>query len=248
MMTRNLKLKLNIKDDELKAINKKIKPIISKKITKRECGIYCIPKELFSEDKKVSDEIRYEIEVKNKNVSTKLIKKSIDPKIGTDVKYKDYKRIVIIIESPHRDEYDDDFKPIGPAQGKTGDMIKSNIENIIKLFNITDGKYILIISNPVQFQASLGSFYDNGLHKSIRNNVWSALYKICKEDFIKRLEIYEPDYILNATTAGRKYRVNKAIKTVKSIGNKKNQELKESYHPSFWNNGEITMKKNNKNK
>lgn len=252
MITRNLKVKLSIKGNEFREINKKMKSVIGKEIKDRNNGKYSIPKELFRCDKKVYDEIRYKIEIENGIVRKKKIEKYISSKVDIDDDYKSYKRIVVIIESPHKDEYDDNFNPKGPAQGKTGDMIEKNIDQILELFkgedeNVENSKYILIISNPVQFQASLGSFYDNGLHKSIRNNIWSELYKIYKDDFVKRLEEYEPNYILNATTFGRKYRINKAIRIVKSSENSKIQKVKESYHPAAWNDGEITMKKD-KNK
>ncbi|WGX76922.1 hypothetical protein QJS64_07845 [Paraclostridium bifermentans] len=205
MIKNDLEIKLSIKNDKLKDINQKMKSIIGKEIKSNTGGKYSIPKELFSDDKKVSDVIRYKIEVKNetKTISRILIEECIDSNVDLDKKYKGYKRIVIIVESPHKYEYSFDYKPIGPAQGKTGIMIEKNIDKILELFDITDGEYILIISNPIQFQASLGSFYAWGLHDSIRNNLWTKLYEIYKTDFELRLKIYKPDYILNATTDGR---------------------------------------------
>lgn len=235
MINNDLEINLSIKNDNLKDINQKMKSIIGKEIKSNTGGKYSIPKELFSDDKKVSDVIRYKIEVNKGTIIRKtLIEESIYSKMNIDRKYKGYKRIVIIIESPHKDEYSFDYKPIGPAQGKTGIMIEKNIDKILELFNITYGKYILIISNPVQFQASLGSFYSGGLHDSIRNNLWTKLHEIYKTDFESRLNRYKPDYILNATTDGRQKRIDKLIKNL--IAEKKN-----SKHPSCWDYGKINM-------
>lgn len=267
MINKDLEIKLRIDNDKLDDINQKMKSIIGKEIENNIDRMYSIPKELFSDDKKVSDVIRYKIKVKNGTIiSRTLIEESIDAKMDIDRKYKrydkykkyskpeifrkytryieskTYKRIVIIIESPHKYEYSFDYKPIGPAQGKTGIMIEKNIDKILELFDITDGKYILIISNPVQFQASLGSFYDGDLNDSIRTNLWIKLYEIYKANFELRLKIYKPDYILNATTAERKDKVNEAIENLVSQVDHKIQK-KESYHPCVWKNGEITMKK-----
>lgn len=249
MINNDLEIKLSIEDYEIEDINLKMKSIIGKDIKIKPGGMYSIPKELFNDDKKVSDVIRYKIEVnKGTIISKTLIEESIDSKINIDRKYKKYrkykmyrkykkyKRIVIIIESPHKYEYSFDYKPIGPAQGKTGIMIEKNIDKILELFGIEDGKYILIISNPVQFQASLGSFYPWGLHDSIRNNLWTKLYEIYKTDFESRLKRYKPDYILNATTDGRQKRIDELIENL--IAEKKN-----SKHPSCWDYGKINMYK-----
>lgn len=238
MINKDLEIKLSIEDYELDDVNLKMKSIIGKDIKIKPDGMYSIPKELFSDDKKVSDVIRYKIEVKNetKTISRILIEECIDSNVDLDKKYKGYKRIVIIVESPHKYEYSFDYKPIGPAQGKTGIMIEKNIDKILELFGTKDEKYILIISNPVQFQASLGSFYPWGLHDSIRNNLWTKLYEIYKTDFESRLKRYKPDYILNATTDGRQKRIDELIENL--IAEKKN-----SKHPSCWDYGKINMYK-----
>ena len=240
MIEDSLKVKLTIKDNKLEEINQRMNYIMGLDIKKNENKEYLIPKELFADDKRVNDVIRYIIDIKDNKISIKTIEKSIKSKNDIDAEYyKNHKKIVIIIESPHRYEYTFDYKPIGPAQGKTGIMIEKNIHNILKKYEIKEGKYIVIISNPVQFQASLGTFYSGEINKSIRNRIWLQLYNIYENDFISRLKEYDPNYILNATTSDK---TNKIKSTLKGDENLKNITLESSYHPSYWTNGKIKFK------
>lgn len=69
--------------------------------------------------------------------------------------------IVIVLESPHIDEYDPDTKkPIGPAYGKTGDLINKHLIGILnsepRIRTLKNGSYDLILVNAIQHQCSLG--------------------------------------------------------------------------------------------
>ncbi len=71
--------------------------------------------------------------------------------------------IIIILESPHIDEYKDGA-PIGPANGKTGDNINKYLCNILSeamlskviMVNPKTKKYDLILINAIRYQCSLG--------------------------------------------------------------------------------------------
>jgi hypothetical protein len=131
------------------------------------------------------------------------------------------KSIVLILESPHIDEYglclDDKGNlkrlcPIAPAQGDTGTSIDSQLSHVLaniqrKLTQkekLGCGFYRFIIVNPVPYQTSLGSLY-NGLNKPIRNAIWKEMWNIVavKNDFFNRIHSYNPSLIINACTGGK---------------------------------------------
>ncbi|MBS6024322.1 MAG: hypothetical protein KIB00_09570 [Paeniclostridium sordellii] len=227
MIRKDLEIKLSIGYNEKERINAKMKSIMGIDIKRSKTGSYIIPKELFDSSKKVNDVIRYEIKFNNKNKTINLVEENTDL---LDSKYSEYKKLAIITESPHKNEYSFNYEPIGPAQAKTGIMIEKYMDVLLSEFDISDGKLIIIISNPVQFQASLGTFYYGKIISSIRDNLWTALYD--EKEFLSRLSTYKPNYILNASTYGRIHRINKAISSYKN--NYNNVMLKQSNHPSDW--------------
>lgn len=123
--------------------------------------------------------------------------------------------IVLIIESPHRNEYvSGTLSPISPAQGATGLNIAKFIADVLRQslsrqrrggVDIQyDVDYQLVICNPVQFQASLFHLHGRSLsgkaEKMLRNISWRALFEIESRDFIARLSRYMPKMIINACT------------------------------------------------
>lgn len=92
--------------------------------------------------------------------------------------------IILILESPHTDEFDKNGDPIGPANGPTGRNIR---EHIAKIFpNFSD--YHLILMNAIPFQCSLGVATEH-----FRDNVFKAAWDDDKvgagffEDRLKKL-------------------------------------------------------------
>lgn len=136
------------------------------------------------------------------------------------------KTIVIVLESPHKDEYEnsatpsgDVGRPIAPAQGKTGTRIRNFFHHVLCSCPTLCGQLEehttrVVISNPVPFQASLASIVSipasendsksapKRKRKKLRDAVWSALweYGAIQDDFQTRLESYCPDFIINACT------------------------------------------------
>ncbi|BBE30556.1 hypothetical protein OSSY52_06970 [Tepiditoga spiralis] len=196
---------------------------------------------LFTKDKKVQDVWRYnyipEKGVIN-NKTSDFNSKFNDKKIPLDIKNS----IILLLESPHKDEYQkNNFIPIAPAQGATGRAIEKfkdrnssktlkylTIEDLLKKTNIIEKSPILLV-NPVQYQASLGSFTKK-LNKNLRNNLWKSLFNELKNDFISRITIYKPLLIINGCTNDLKDEVNNCINTNKIIN---------VPHPYNWSFGGI---------
>ena len=120
--------------------------------------------------------------------------------------YNDKKTIVIILESPHRNEFLEDF--IGPALGKTGEKLDEYLEKRLneKLSELSkktagklNGEYRVILCNAIQYQASLGLDTEY-----LRDRVWLNLWlkRKLRNNFIERLKSYNPDIIFNLCTLG----------------------------------------------
>lgn len=162
------------------------------------------------------------------------------------------KRVALILESPHKDEYDILYNPLVPANGLTGKKIYGKL--ITKLSNkITlqpNEIYEIHLMNPIQYQCSLyhelevfdfgAHIYGNGIvhNRIITNKVFSGLFfgrnskhiNYFRNDFIRRLKFYNPDIILNCCTSAKKNIVEKAI-YVFNINKKNYVKLA---HPSSW--------------
>lgn len=118
--------------------------------------------------------------------------------------------IALIIESPHKHEYDyeNGFKPVGPAQGPTGEKIDELLCELLQskdALGLPAGYYDLLIVNPVQFQASLHRLHGLGLTgnsvvQGLRDRSWRAIYALEGPDFLKRMNCYRPWAVLMACT------------------------------------------------
>lgn len=257
--------------------NEKIIEAFRKKFAQRKNGDdfyandYCkyyenkieIDASFFAEKKKVQDVWRYNIKKNKRSNHFELWNSENNRKISEDNQYTDKPATeakgnvcLLIIESPHKDEYDENFNPIAPAQGKTGknienyfcEIINSLDESIKRVFckkikkkdnqNKQESYEVmqLIICNPVQFQASLYELHQSENswdYSNFKDSIWRKLYNndIGKErSFINRVnKTYKPKIIINACT----YNVGKVV----DAKIKKMQEhfyLKASSHPSVW--------------
>lgn len=118
------------------------------------------------------------------------------------------KTIVIVLESPHKDEYLRDVsQPIAPAQGSTGSNIQDYLDCVIRkcpaLCDELEGiEARVVLANPVQFQTSLASVVRWSDWHLVRDAVWRDIWnsQLIQEDFEARLESYSPDIIINACT------------------------------------------------
>ena len=110
--------------------------------------------------------------------------------------------------------------------------------------------YEIFLINPIQYQCSMyhelevadfgAHIYGGKCNRKITNQVFSALFfgrklnnnlQPLRQDFINRLNNYNPDYILNCCTSQKKSVVKTAIKKSRNLNKKTYFKLK---HPSMW--------------
>lgn len=115
---------------------------------------------------------------------------------------KSYKNLLIVLESPHKDEYKDkEF--IAPALGKTGINLKDKFESKINkvIENNTDlrGLYNIVLVNAIQYPTSLGFTTSN-----FRDRIWLDLWIVngFRKELIERINNYSPSIIINLCTNG----------------------------------------------
>lgn len=121
--------------------------------------------------------------------------------------YKEFLDLVVILESPHIDEFkseakDKSGKKYRPANGVTGKRFKENFDTIInnKYSSKLRGEdYIVHVVNSIQYQCSLGI-------KPIyfRDYVWLTLWKRkdIRNSFEDRIKKINPKIIINCCTQG----------------------------------------------
>lgn len=122
--------------------------------------------------------------------------------------------IVLILESPHKDEYEiknGELIPRSPAAGDSGRAIHNYFTSHVLpiLINLGlklefDKEYKFYIVNPVPYQTSMVNIHQEGLISSLRDKVWEKMYPILKQDFVERLKKYKPTVILNGCTSNLK--------------------------------------------
>lgn len=118
--------------------------------------------------------------------------------------YKNKKKIIIILESPHREEL---ASQMYPAKGRTGKNIKNFLQAYLQLnqwSNLDQKELDIIVMNRIPYQTSLGDYYKGKLDKYIRSTIFLAIWKkkSIKKDFCDRLSKYanDDDLIINACT------------------------------------------------
>ena len=147
------------------------------------------------------------------------------------------KNILIILESPHRFEFDINGNPVGLAMGKTGENLFSLFTHALKKSNmlIENGSYNVILTNAIQYQTSCGL---NPIDRKIRDSNFLDIYNNYggEEDFRKRIYTIKPKYSFNLCTGGRNPEglraiVSKSLDKFKLI---KHKHYTEGNHPASW--------------
>ncbi len=143
----------------------------------------------------------------HKNYKNKIIRSKEEYQRDYTSDYSKYKSLVVILESPHLDEFDvidKNKKIIGnrPANGKTGERFRKEFEQIINnkySSKLSKGNYFVYLVNSVQYQCSLGAKTN-----IFRDYVWLTLWleREIRENFIDRLKIINPSIIINCCTNG----------------------------------------------
>jgi len=151
--------------------------------------------------------------------------------------------LIILLESPHKKEYDSYGNPLRPANGRTGFNINNKLSNIISNLNINFNKrdiYTVWIMNAIQYQTSAY----NQLHnvnkynknwRKLRNNVFKTMWDSfsLKKDLIKRINSLPGTtyLILNCVTGGK---ATYGLRSLVSKFLKNNFVILEQNHPSTW--------------
>ncbi len=174
--------------------------------------------------------------IKNSNYSDILLNK--DLKID--------KSITLILESPHKAEFEyfnNYLKPISPAQGSTGKNIDNKLQKLLveiisnnNLSDLESENYKLVIINPISFQTSLHFFHRKSLSeyhfKKLRDKVWQESWEkdiTYKKNLSANLKKINSNLIINACTSNLSPLIQEFLEN-----NFKNKHLVKSYHPSAW--------------
>ena len=116
--------------------------------------------------------------------------------------------IVIVLESPHRNEYDKNGNAIKSASGHTGEKLGEFLsEKINKLrkdqkeLGLDCDSYNVYAVNAIQYQCSCGL---KPIQPELKNTIFRALWPCLKEDFLNRIKQLNPVLIINMCTGGIK--------------------------------------------
>lgn len=159
--------------------------------------------------------------------------------------------IVILLESPHKGEYDDKFKRIAPLQSR--ELFKDHLAEVLKEVarhgaDIPHGD--ITLCNPVRYQASLHRLIKNPRTKvdgkfktplsqsqldAIRDLIWEELFRvdIVHRDFISRLCSYQPRLVINCVTDKLKGHVQEVLRHLVVQGCL-NCDIAVASHPAAW--------------
>lgn len=234
--------------------NKKNKLKIYDSVRVKKDNKSIVIKNLFSRERATQDVWRYTLiiekdkypELKENKEKDDTFKKSNynDQKIKAMEDSDEFiGSIILMLESPHKKEYDEEYKPISPAQGITGRNINNNISIIINdlihnfKHSFEEGKYKFIICNPVQYQTSLHCIHRQGLgkkaYKDLRDNIWIEIFnqKKIKDDLKDRIASYDSKLIINACTSNLQEYVDGFLKEEFS-----NLKVIKTSHPVRWGN------------
>ena len=119
--------------------------------------------------------------------------------------------LVILLESPHRDEYLNNCidQPQAPALGSTGRNVRKHLMDVVNscchIRNRLDKVTRVILANPIQFQCSLVWVIESNRSnrwKEVRDAVWKALWnqQAIRNECRERLKRHNPNFIINACT------------------------------------------------
>lgn len=209
---------------------------------------------LFSKD----DTWKFRVFTTKKNYKSlrgiKIPEKNIKTYMNEKYPKSDYKRLIIVLESPSRYEY---FlqEPLLSAQAATGCGVDFYLTSrkFIENFRLDKRKkYVVLLVNPIQYQCSChmilerhrlasGTEYAdrNGLKcnvfkKFFCENVEGAVGANLRKCFNHRLETYSPEYIVNCCTKDLKPLVEEAINDVKKVRSLQNALVQTDTHLSKW--------------
>jgi len=149
--------------------------------------------------------------------------------------------IVLLGESPHREEFDGARTPIGPMRDRnTRRNLCGHLSSVIgraqNILGINLSDVDVVIANPVQFQASLAHFMrdrDICLQTWLRNAVWKGLFadSAIRGDFRRRISAYNPALVIVATTYDLRKPLRDELRNLSLV----DRAVVVSHHPCVWN-------------
>ncbi len=252
MNNKNYNLFIELNDSVIKIeISSDIKNKLKKKLLNENKKDIHLTKQIFSVEKKVPDVFRF---ILNKLPNQNFNAKKNDSDENISYKYLENfnknispKHIVLLLESPHKDEYDENLNPLAPALGDTGTKLTNMLHHVFNLnkekLNLIENEYRIILVNPIQYQTSLNYLFENPnekINKSLRNKVWKKIWENeeIKKDFLNRILKLNPSIIFNGCTKELKSSVNEDLKKISTELN--NCKIFQIHHPSSWNIPELT--------
>lgn len=140
--------------------------------------------------------------------------------------------IVVVLESPHEEEYGPDFTPLGPLRRPSSrTRLRGQLPRLLQEAELDWAAVAgseVILANPVQLQASLHRLMQPNyqtLQHGVRNQVWRALYYLpeIQCDFIQRIMFYRPALIINACTSDLQDEVQTTLEHLRYTVRKVNQ-------------------------
>ena len=164
---------------------------------------------------------------------------------------KDIPIILIVLESPHRDEFKCEKYKIDspmPAMETTGiniyELLPKYLNRIggtletgmmskgMGYMDMHNGIYRVFLVNAIQYQCSLG--FDPKAHRTyIFNKLWD--HEEVVKNFISRISLNNVQVIINASTnGGNKKTIRKKVQDAIDRVAKDNVVKYHSLHPSFW--------------
>lgn len=194
----------------------------------RATGAIQIPADQFSWRNRIPDEIALEFQ-DGKFVPARRRYAGSAPRPGC---------WVVVLESPHRDEYSAAFSPLGPLQKRESRRrFYRYIRSLCReVGGLTTGVEI-VLCNPVPYQASLARMMDEdaGMQSAIRNTVWRSLFRQgFRQEFESRLQAYQPDVVINACTYALRKEVGTALKQHLRQTRRKYRLFTCNRHPCIW--------------
>ena len=152
--------------------------------------------------------------------------------------------IFLVAESPHKDEFDENGRPIEPLNNPTTrqrveDHLPRLIRQAIARHRLQLDDVDVVLGNPIQFQCSLHSMLPDpeiALQRAIRDAVWRNLFRAkldsklpIQDDFRTRIERCAPALLILAPTSAVRNEVCRFAKLLAP------PVVEVQRHPSLWN-------------
>jgi hypothetical protein len=161
---------------------------------------------------------------------TEIIGKPQFPMRESVIKRPNSPCLIMVLESPHVDEFKDEP---GPAKGFTGEMIRKYLPDALGR-PLLEGMGLLLL-NAVQYQCSLGSntvVYRDRIFRA----TWS---QGGKEDFLARFQsvVMPEDWVMNCCTKGNDFEINTPLRSLVELAVRQTVPQVQTIrrmHPASW--------------